>query len=265
MKHFSIALLLFISVACSRQTLKFEPFPNALSDAEPITREVFARQLNFENLSAKLTLHIAGTKETVPSLDADLIMQPAGNIRLRAYSALGQTAFDLLYTEKTVELFLPQRKEIVVIPVENLASIEFGGKPLALPSAQEWIHVFKPLINLEEFLATQPTYGPDEKPEYAIITAPAQTLTFDKTSGLVVEMKNANRIFSYSDFCNYATSGIYARRIQINELPDAKKKLPPTPLSLTIDVKALDINANIPQNAFDAQPRDALRVTKLEK
>lgn len=265
MKHFSILILLVLLTACSRQTLKFEPFPDALSDAAPITREVFARQLAFENLSAKLSLHISGTQESIPELDADLIMQPPNRIRLRAYSALGQTAFDLLYTEKNIELYLPQRKEIVIIPVENLASIEFGGKPFALPSAQEWLHVFKPLTDLEKFLANDPTYGPDEKPHLAIITTSNQTLTFEKISGLVVQMKNANRDFSYSDFCNFGSKGIYARKIEIVESAPSSSKSPTTSPALTIQIKSLDLNVKIPSAAFDTQSREDLRVTTLAK
>jgi len=153
----------------------------------------------------------------------------------------------------------------VVIPIANMAAIEFGGKPFALPSPQEWLHVFKPLADLEGFLATNPTYGPSEKPELAIITAPTQTLTFDKTSGLVVHMKNANRDFSYSDFCNFGSSGIYARRIQIDEIADAQKTTSTTNPALTLQIKSLDVNVKIPGSAFDPQPRDNLRVTKLEK
>ena len=159
--HFGFILIaLFCFYSCSFRPMVVPPWPKWQSagqmDPYTLVSALNKRYPTIESFKSRIQIQVEGLDPSPPTLNGEIILQKPHSVRLRTYTPTGGIAFDLLYKERELEFYLPHRRELVIIPLNEMHSLELGGSPFTLPHPEEWWRLLEPWEKLP--LAENPNF-----------------------------------------------------------------------------------------------------------
>lgn len=214
-----------------------------------------------KTLRAKVNITVKGVESSSPSLKGEIILKKPQQIRLRTYSPLGSMAFDLLYRKEALELYLPHRKEVVIVPLDKLHTLELGDLPLTLPEPDDWWRIVEPWKQL----------SPLENKKYSVETTNNrlgilknngvkrdQTL-FEWSNGRISQLNLTPKEFlQYREWKTFQRKE-FASLVYWQQTSDANHK----PIQIQFHLSDIEWDLELSDQVFQPISQNHLKITQL--
>ena len=191
MKAIYFVILIFLG-GCFLKPVYTPPWPGFPNPSQVQIPELISaldqRNSSWKSAHAKVHIQLSSDEGDHPKLSAELFMKKPDQIRLRAYNPLGLIAFDLLYHDQKIELYLPHRKEVVVVPIDQKDELNFGDTPLVLPNPQDWWRILQPWQGLENRSLKEIKLQKNNNPASGVLELENDQFTFNWKTGRITHI-----------------------------------------------------------------------------
>jgi len=263
--------------ACFSKKVTVAPWPSfkELPEREPqrIIQAFNERTPDLQSIRAKISVEVLSNQgsgaltnrlklQKFPKFTGDLALQKPDRVRLRTYTPMGAIAFDLLYTAKHVELYLPNRKELVIVPLADLDQLKLGTISVHLPQSKDWWRIVQPWPKGSQKNEKNISLSPGKVWNQALLSRPNEFLSLNWKTGRIESIQTAEgRTFQYQAW-QFLTDYEYASHITVTYRKPQTQD--PKPLVIIhIILKKILENPEFPPPAFQSVDTSQLKITHL--